>query len=261
MSYHKECASKHSAGVGKIIELVGSAGACIETDLAAIENDIREIAKSSYINSVEEYIVKGFERAVELAFEDGLLSEDEENSLLELKKHFELEQSDLDANGAFSKLVKGAVLRDIMEGEIPDRVIINANLPFNFQKSERLIWLFQNVDYYEQKKRTHYVGGSQGFSIRVAKGLYYRTGAYKGKRVEYDETVHAGTGLLGVTNKHIYFSGGAKSFRIRLDKIVSFEPYEDGVGVQRDAATAKPQVFITNDGWFTHNLITNVAQM
>tara|TARA_R110000868_G_scaffold189695_2_gene433077 strand:+ start:122429 stop:122581 length:153 start_codon:yes stop_codon:yes gene_type:complete len=49
--------------------------------------------------------------------------------------------------------------------------------------------------------------------------------------------------------------------RIKLDKIVSFQPYDDGLGVQRDAATAKPQSFITGDGWFIYNLVMNVAKL
>ncbi len=160
-----------------------------------------------------------------------------------------------------AKTIKGAVLRDVMDGAIPERMKVEGNLPFNLQKTEKIIWVFQDVDYYEQKKRTRYVRGSQGVSICIAKGLYYRTGAFKGERVETHETIHTDTGLLGVTNKHIYFSGNAKSFRIRHDKIVSFEPFSDGIGLQRDAATAKPQTFVTGDGWFTYNLITNVAQL
>lgn len=260
-SHHKECASKYLKGTAEIIELVRSAGVNWKTDLKAIENDIKKIADSSYISSSRKHIIAGFERAVEHAFDDGILSENEEKSLLNLINHFDFEQSDLDANGAYSKIIKGAVLRDVMEGKTPDRINLQGSIPFNFQKSEQLIWLFQHVDYYEQKKRTHYVGGSQGFSVRIARGLYYRAGAFKGRRVEYNETVHADTGLLGITNKHLYFTGDSKSFRIRLDKIVSFEPYEEGIGVQRDAATAKPQIFKTGDGWFTHNLITNVAQL
>jgi len=48
---------------------------------------------------------------------------------------------------------------------------------------------------------------------------------------------------------------------VRLDKIVSFMPFSDGVGIQRDAATAKPQFFITGDGWFTYNLLMNVGNV
>lgn len=97
--------------------------------------------------------------------------------------------------------------------------------------------------------------------MRIAKGLYFRTGAFKGERVQTSETVHADTGLMGVTNKHIYFAGESKRFCIAYNKIVSFEPFSDGIGVQRDAQTAKLQSFSTGDGWFTYNLITNLAQM
>ena len=45
-----------------------------------------------------------------------------------------------------------------------------------------------------------------------------------------------------------------KKFRVRYDKIVSFEPYSDGLGVPHDAQTAKPQTFRTGGSWFTYNL-------
>jgi hypothetical protein len=45
--------------------------------------------------------------------------------------------------------------------------------------------------------------------------------------------------------------------------IVTFDPYEDGIGIQRDAMTAKPQLFILNDkdGWFLYNLINKLLQL
>ncbi len=190
-----------------------------------------------------------------------MLTEKEESKLDKIKEHFSLTQSLLDKNGAYTKVVKGAILRDILEVKIPEKINIEGNLPFNLQKSEKIIWIFQDVDYYEQKTRHTYVGGSKGFSIRIAKGIYYRAGAFKGHSVQHTEIIHVDRGFLGVTNKHIYFSGSAKSFRIRHDKIVAFEPYSDGIGIQRDAVTAKPQSFVTGDGWFTYNLIANVAQL
>jgi hypothetical protein len=29
----------------------------------------------------------------------------------------------------------------------------------------------------------------------------------------------------------------------------------------RDAATARPQTFVTGDGWFTYNLLMNLSEM
>ena len=62
-----------------------------------------------------------------------------------------------------------------------------------------------------------------------------------------------------MTDKHIYFHGSRKSFRVRFDKIVSFDQFGDGFGIMRDAQTAKPQSFRTGDGWFVYNLVTNLS--
>ena len=48
---------------------------------------------------------------------------------------------------------------------------------------------------------------------------------------------------------------------MRYDRIVSFDPYDDGFGIMRDAQSAKPQTFRTGDGWFAYNLVVNLAQM
>lgn len=259
---HKECKQRYEKGKSEIVSLVGRVGSD-GGDLKRLESTIEQVAASSRIDKevMNSLVLSGWEKAVDVAFDDGLLSEEEETALSELKQHFSLSQQELDRNGAFTKIVKGAVLRDILDGKLPERVQIDGNLPFNLQKTEKVVWVFKNVNYYEEKTRTRYVGGSQGVSIRIAKGLYYRTGSFKGERVQTSETVHADTGLLGVTNKHVYFAGPSKRFRIAYNKIVSFEPFSDGIGVQRDAQTAKPQSFSTGDGWFTYNLITNLAQM
>ncbi len=49
-------------------------------------------------------------------------------------------------------------------------------------------------------------------------------------------------------------SGNRKKFRVRYDRIVSFDPYYDGFGIMRDAQTAKPQAFQIGNGWFAYNL-------
>ncbi len=234
-----------------------------DIDVNGVFSEVANYAasKSIKLDALPSLAASAWEDSVQVALEDDLLSEEEEKVLSELAEMFKLSKYQLDKNGAQTTLVKAATLRDLMKGEIPQRIKVQGNLPFNFQKTEKLIWVFQDVSYFEQKKRTQYVGGSQGVSLRVAKGVYYRMGSFKGHKVESHETIHADTGLMGVTNKHIYFSGATKSFRVRLDKIVSFEPFSDGIGIQRDAATAKPQQFKTGDGWFTYNLVMNASQL
>ena len=225
-------------------------------------NELSAVLKESDLSSVEQQILlaQAWEAAVEGSLEDGVLSLDEENALVRYLRHFDLSQSLVDANGAYRNMIKSAVIREAAEGLIPDRLNLETRPPFNLMKSEQLVWVIDGVGYYEVKTRRERRGSSHGVSIRVAKGLYYSPRTFRSRAVEWEETVQEDTGLLGVTSKHIYFHGPRKRFRIRYDRIVSFDPYEDGIGVMRDAQTAKPQTFRTGDGWFIYNLVTNLAQ-
>lgn len=261
-SVHKECQAKHESGKAEITSLVKTA-AHNTSAISSLKTAAEKIAEKYLIRTsdIPAMVIEGYERAVDGVFEDGVVTVEEESNLDEIQKHFGFGQKDLDKNGAFTKLVKGTVLREILSGKIPDKLNINGNLPFNLQKDEKLVWIFQNVQYYEQKTSHHYEGGSQGVSIRVAKGLYFRTGGFRAYPVETTETVHVDTGTLAATSKHLYFAGTDKSFRIPYNKIVSYKPYSDGIQIQRDATTAKPQSFITGDGWFTYNLVMNLSQL
>ena len=257
-------------------------------------DDLAEALEYSEFSPCERglLLARAWEAAVEGSLEDGVLSLDEEHALIRYLRRFGLQQSDVDINGAYHNMmltkllgiiplvgnhvlsgiigdqsIKSAVIREAADpgrrrnaGLIPDRLGDVPNVPFNLMKSEQLVWVIDGVDYYEVKTRRERRGTSHGVSIRVAKGLYYRPSTFRSRAVEWEETVHEDTGLLGVTSKHIYFHGPRKRFRIRYDRIVSFDPYEDGLGVMRDAQTAKPQTFRTGDGWFIYNLVTNLAQ-
>ena len=137
---------------------------------------------------------------------------------------------------------------------MPQRQNITGRVPFNLMKSEQLVWVLQDVDYLETVVRRERRGSSHGLSIRVARGVYYRPSTFRSRPIEWEETVHADTGLLGLTTKHLYYAGARKKFRVRYDRIVSFDPYDDGFGIMRDAQSANPQVFRTGDGWFAYNL-------
>ena len=228
-----------------------------------LEKTVSEIEQSSFVPSSERkaLLIKGWENSVEQFLEDGILDATEENRLVEFKERFTLSQSDLDKNGALTKTAKSAVLRDVLNGVVPQRMSVDGNLPINFQKGEQVVWAFSGSKYLEDKTRRQFVGGSQGVSVRVMKGVYYRVGAFKGQSVEHTERVHIDTGWVVVTTKNIYFAGPKKSIRLPYAKIVSFEPFSDGIGVMRDAATAKAQIFVTGDGWFTYNLVTNLSQL
>lgn len=232
-----------------------------DKDLENIRECINLIKDKLSIDSCsnEKYILDALNNSIVSMLDDDLLSSEEEKRFLSVVNVFDIEQDKLNSLSNYEKLVKAGVLRDVIEGIISTRIRIDGSLPFNLQKSEQIIWVFSEVKYYEVKTKVKYVGGSSGMSVKVMKGVYLRTSSYKGRPIEYSETTLIGQGLMGITQKHIYFSSPQKSFRVPFSKIVTYEPYSDGIGIQRDAQTAKPQIFVTGDGWFTNNLIKNVS--
>lgn len=259
---HNECELKFHQGQNEYIEAIKL---CIidEFNFNEVKVKLEKIQQSSYITSnlVNNLVTKAFDLAIEHFLEDGILSLDEEEKISKFKEEFDISQEILDRNGSYSKVGMSLILRDLTEGKNPkERINIDGHLPFLFQKSETIVWLFKNVEFYEQQIRTEYQGGSQGISVRVAKGVYYRASAFKGRPVKISEMKYIGTGLLVLTTKHIYFGSPEKKIKIPLNKLISIEPYEDGIGIQKDGVTAKPQVFKNIDGWFMHNAISNLTQ-
>lgn len=263
--FHKECADKYQSAKATIQIMVDK---FLKTDST---NELKEefypklsaIAVNNFLssNDLNNIIVTAWEREVDSAFDDGLLSEEEENHLLTAAERLGVSDKQLNSNQYYQKLIKGAVLRELMEGKMPERIKIGGDLNLNFQKDETIIWLFQNVDYLENRTRRQYVGGYQGVSLKIMKGVYYRAGGFKGNPIDTVETVKVDNGILCTTSKHIYFKGASKGFKLPYKKILSLTPYSDGVGIQKDGVSSKPQSFITNDGWFTYNLLTNLMEL
>ena len=121
--------------------------------------------------------------------------------------------------------------------------------------------MLTNVDYLEVVTRREWWGFCQGWSIRIARGVYYRPSRFRSRTVEWEETKRVDRGTLGFTNKHIYFAGEKRKFRVRYDRTVTFGLYDDGLRIMRDAQAAQPQSFVTGDGWFVYNLAVNLAEM
>ncbi|WP_163499447.1 hypothetical protein [Helicobacter suis] len=266
-SKHKKCQREHLEGQKAIQDVINDNYAKQATgpeDLKNLQRRIQQIAQESFIDQVlqKTLLIKGVEAAIQTALEDGLLTEQEEEGVLKLIAFFNLSQEDLDSNGYYTKLKQGSILRHVCEGVMPTGInIIGDSLPFVFMKNEKLIWVENGVQYFEMKTVSSYVGGSQGVSLRIAKGVYYRVGAFKGHKIQEEQMSYVDTGLLAITTKHLYFCGKSKSLRIPFAKLISITPYSDGISVHKDGVRAKPQTFINGDSWFLYNLISNIHNL
>ncbi len=258
---HEACEARHSQGLEKVRALAESA-IRERSLLATLQAETRSAAAGGFVSEEEriDLVSRAYGQAVDDALKDGLLSADEEQGLSQIGDGLSLSREQLDRHGGYTRLVQGGLIRDLTEGKIPMRMNIKGELPFLLQKNEMTVWLFDDVRYHEVRTRTRYVGGSQGVSVRLARGVYYRLGGFAAEPIKSEETVYVGTGPMLVTSKNVYFGSSLKSVRIPYNKIVSITPYSDGVGIQRDAVSAKPQLFINGAGWFTYNLLMNLSR-
>lgn len=166
----------------------------------------------------------------------------------------------LASKSQYVDFTKSLIVQDILHGIIPRRATLTRN-PINFQKNEILIWPFVGVVLYEKVVRHQSVGASRGISVRVANGIYYRVGAFKGEPLTTSSLQAKYTGSLIITNKNIYFYSIQKSIRLPYEKILSFVPFEDGIGIQPDRMNAKTIYIKGLDGRFAFNVVSNIRNI
>ncbi len=152
------------------------------------------------------------------------------------------------------KLGQATILRKLQKGENPPAM--NVALPIVLGAREYVVWVYTNVTMYQQKTVRQWVGGSSGVSVRIVKGVYYRTGATKGHPIEHSTWETIGVGSLVLTNKNVIFYSPNKSVKIPYNKLISYVPYNDGIELHKDGATAKPQIFQGFDSWFMVNFLS-----
>lgn len=201
---HKECVEKHDRAMVSIKALCVDA-ALHGGDLDALPSRIREAAAMASMEMPDDELsttlADGWCSAVEAAMEDHSLSSEEKWGLNRYRARFDLQESRLDREGHFELFRMMALLNSLVDGGLVprfDRRSARAEfgrLPFNLIKSEELIWVFTDVGYLEQVTRREYRGAAESKSME-----------------------HNDDGLLGITTKHLYFTGREKSFRVRLEK-------------------------------------------
>lgn len=223
-----------------------------------IEQKVHNISNLYGFTGEEEKnsVIDAWRKIIDKSLEDGVISKTEEDAIDILTGKFGITQND--DNTYMTKIVKSLILRDVLDGTISKRANITIDFPVIMQRGEEAIWLFNNVNYYEYRNRRQYVGGSAGMSFRVAKGVYFRTSEFKGYPVDTTEAVCVGCGILLITNKHLFWISSLKVVKIPVKKLIFVNPCSDGIIVQKDGVTAKPQYFRLDDPWFACNLISNL---
>lgn len=106
----------------------------------------------------------------------------------------------------------------------------------------------------EERTYRQYQSGSRGVSVRLMKGVTFRTGSTRGLSVPVSEMVPVAHGTFTITSKRTVFSGH-KMVAVPHKKLVSFEAFSDGMRLDFEGRK-KPQYFQFADGEFAAAVLT-----
>ena len=210
--------------------------------------------------SVKEFVgLEVLNKAAQKYLEDGLISDSEQAKLDDFTHGFNLPVNNLPAQfdgGNIEKMQQSVILRNLQNGVLP--TIQAWALPIMLSSGERVIWSYDQVTMYQEQITREWVGRHSGFSFRVMKGVYYRTGGSKGYPVERSSMENMGRGTLILTNKNIFFHSSVLSVRIPYKKLIGMTPYSDGIELHQEGVKAKRLVFQGFDSWFMMNVLSLV---
>ncbi len=136
-------------------------------------------------------------------------------------------------------------LTALKEGEVSIKMIYG-NSPVLLKRKEELQVVLPNMALWEPRSVRQSVGGYGGPSFRIAKGVSWRLGAFKAQSESHEELRAIDQGRFTLTSKRLVFSGAKRTVDINLNKLVSIEPYSDGIAV-RTSGRQKTQYFVGID--------------
>lgn len=207
-------------------------GVLTDEEVAQIQTRYKELGLTQ--DDLKGIRVQAYNAALRAVKSDGVVTAEEEAELGKLQQFLMIPESEIAKSK--KELARLRLLTEIQNGNPPSVSVPNVIL----QKSETAYWSEPASILEERVVNRRYEGGSQGFSFRIAKGVSYRVGSHRGHLVSDTAVIPVSSGELIITNKRVIFRGDAKSFNLRLDKLLELNFYGDGVRLTDDKG--KPRV-------------------
>ncbi len=207
-------------------------GVLTDEEIAQIQARYKELGLTQ--DNLKGIRVQAYNAALQAVKNDGIVTAEEEAELGKLQLFLNIPESEIAKSK--KELARLRLLTEIQNGNPPSVSVPNVIL----QKNETAYWSEPARILEERVVKQRYEGGSQGFSFRIAKGVSYRVGSNRGHIVSDTAVIPVSSGEFIITNKRVIFRGDAKSFNLRLDKLLELNFYSDGVRLTDDKG--KPHV-------------------
>jgi len=183
--------------------------------------------------------IKSYERIFKKQIEDRKLTDDEEKLLDKLKGDLKLSDKMIARN--LEELERLKLLTKIQDGELP---VVPTNMIL--QKGEICHWIVPAKLCEERVISRHYEGGYSGVSFRIARGISFRTGGFRGHPVVERGVVEVDSGNLTITNKRTIFNGVNKTAVFPYKKVIDIQLFRDAFQITKEGKT-KAEFFKVDD--------------
>lgn len=167
-------------------------------------------------------------KSLQVFIDSGRWGPAEEHQILQLASSYgvglKLDQS------TQSKLDRLRLHWAIENGDMPA-----IDVDINLQRGETAHFA-ATADWFENRtvtRRVNYAGPA--VRIKIAKGIYYRAGSANIQTVSEEVMREIDTGAVYFTNKRVIFVGGKRNVNIRLNRILDFNVFSNGIEVVKDA--------------------------
>ncbi len=108
-------------------------------------------------------------------------------------------------------------------------------------QGEGIFWTLSPSTYSRQVSISTHGGGFGGVSVRVAPGLYVRSGGYRGESRPTHRLEPVATGTVGMSNLQTWFKSGQEITRIPHDGLISTQAFTDAFSLT--PSTGSPVFF------------------
>lgn len=209
-----------------------------EDFLSKLQQDLQltqELANNLSMQVRSQFVKEFFENSIS----DERLSPSEE-------EQFDLICKNLNIKPDFDDKIKSQLNRFKLYWVIENGDIPEMNITLSLENGEKC-YFHANCEWHEKRtvtQRINYSGPTA--SIRIMKGVRYRVGSIKPQRITSEEWKQIDVGTFYLTNRRIIFIGQSKSLNIKLQKILSFTPYSDGIELLKDAGRSPLIKFTDN---------------
>ncbi len=174
--------------------------------------------------------------------QQGTLSPRQERTLVSVANHLAV-PPEMVTQG-LQRLSKCRLLYDINSGNLPSIQIPGLML----HKGEVAHWSEPGAIIEERVVNRQYVGGYSGVSLRIMRGVYYRTGGVRGHVETTKGIVPTSLGNLVLTNQRLIFLGNKTSLDIPWSKVLNMDFYRDGIGVAKSGRSSPTVIKFNHDG-------------